>query len=547
MPTSSKEVTTSKKGGKPQLQLEQLGQACRNCDRHCEACETEHDVAGKVHHPLPSAAEIAVGASWGCLSAWIFMCFKSLNMYTAVGEDILDTTYLVSIICVCAILFAAGHFDALTERCLKKAWFRWLLPIGMTVSTLLMVVGVYNPGNLGTVTTYVAGVLSGFFSGLFLLRIGVSFSKLCLRACVIGAAAAIILQPLLFALFLLFGPFEAMAFAASMPIVASILLTFGMKELERKGIAPGIDNECIGDALAKTEIGKTIAQNSPFNSKERKAFAIKLAFGGGLVGFASESARTLYIQMGTINLGAESYALGEALAWFVATIVIVALALALLNMKTERMARNCYHTVMIMLIMSLLLLPASYSHGQIFATMSQAANSASLSCFTMLIWVVTISFAARHSNATIRILATARAGWAVGPLVGMLLGRYVFHNLGIDGDDVLLVMILGVLTVLVGMGFAFSETDLARCMDILPLQRKQHFRDKCLKLAQDNGLTDRETGVMVLLAKGNSLAYIQDQLLISKSTASTHRQHIYRKLGIHSQQELIDKVQSLGE
>jgi DNA-binding CsgD family transcriptional regulator len=48
---------------------------------------------------------------------------------------------------------------------------------------------------------------------------------------------------------------------------------------------------------------------------------------------------------------------------------------------------------------------------------------------------------------------------------------------------------------------------------------------------------------MMLLAKGRNLPYVQEQLLLSKGTASTHRQHIYQKLDIHSQQELIELVQ----
>ncbi|MFR5091378.1 MAG: response regulator transcription factor [Adlercreutzia equolifaciens] len=47
---------------------------------------------------------------------------------------------------------------------------------------------------------------------------------------------------------------------------------------------------------------------------------------------------------------------------------------------------------------------------------------------------------------------------------------------------------------------------------------------------------------MIMFAKGRNLAYIQEELFISKSTVSTHRQHIYKKLGIHSQQELLDLV-----
>ena len=53
----------------------------------------------------------------------------------------------------------------------------------------------------------------------------------------------------------------------------------------------------------------------------------------------------------------------------------------------------------------------------------------------------------------------------------------------------------------------------------------------------------RETEIMTLFAKGRNLAYIQEQLCLSKSTVSTHRQHIYQKLGIHSIQEMIDLIQ----
>lgn len=48
---------------------------------------------------------------------------------------------------------------------------------------------------------------------------------------------------------------------------------------------------------------------------------------------------------------------------------------------------------------------------------------------------------------------------------------------------------------------------------------------------------------MTLFAKGRNLAYIQEQLCLSKSTVCTHRQHIYQKLGVHSSQEMIDLIQ----
>ena len=59
-------------------------------------------------------------------------------------------------------------------------------------------------------------------------------------------------------------------------------------------------------------------------------------------------------------------------------------------------------------------------------------------------------------------------------------------------------------------------------------------------LAGQAGLTGREREVFELLARGRNAHYLQEQLGISRNTAKTHIAHIYAKLGIHSQQELID-------
>lgn len=62
-------------------------------------------------------------------------------------------------------------------------------------------------------------------------------------------------------------------------------------------------------------------------------------------------------------------------------------------------------------------------------------------------------------------------------------------------------------------------------------------------LAQSFGLSRRETEIFLLLAQGRSRPYIRDALFLSKNTVATHIRHIYEKMDIHSQQELIDVVQ----
>jgi DNA-binding CsgD family transcriptional regulator len=66
----------------------------------------------------------------------------------------------------------------------------------------------------------------------------------------------------------------------------------------------------------------------------------------------------------------------------------------------------------------------------------------------------------------------------------------------------------------------------------------------CCRLALDKGLSPRELEVLTVLAQGNSLQRVQEELVIAQGTAISHRRNIYRKLGVHSRQELLDLVQA---
>ena len=65
---------------------------------------------------------------------------------------------------------------------------------------------------------------------------------------------------------------------------------------------------------------------------------------------------------------------------------------------------------------------------------------------------------------------------------------------------------------------------------------------QCLVLQEAHGLSTRETEVMELIARGNSMAAIAERLVISENTVRTHAKHIYTKLDIHRRQELLDML-----
>ena len=75
-----------------------------------------------------------------------------------------------------------------------------------------------------------------------------------------------------------------------------------------------------------------------------------------------------------------------------------------------------------------------------------------------------------------------------------------------------------------------AETDLAQ---------------RCGSLAQQKGLSPRETDVLLLLARGYGSTHIANELGISENTVRTHVRHIYEKLGVGGREALIALVDSL--
>lgn len=72
---------------------------------------------------------------------------------------------------------------------------------------------------------------------------------------------------------------------------------------------------------------------------------------------------------------------------------------------------------------------------------------------------------------------------------------------------------------------------------------KGGFKRKCDEISETYMLSNRERDVLNLLARGHNAAYIMDELCISRSTAKTHINHIYKKMDIHTQQELLSMVE----
>jgi DNA-binding CsgD family transcriptional regulator len=73
------------------------------------------------------------------------------------------------------------------------------------------------------------------------------------------------------------------------------------------------------------------------------------------------------------------------------------------------------------------------------------------------------------------------------------------------------------------------------------------WRGRIDRIAAEYRLSDRQKEIMELLIRGRDLSYITAHFHISRSTAKTHVSNLYRKMNVHSKQELIDLMEPLQD
>ncbi|MDR1014334.1 MAG: helix-turn-helix transcriptional regulator [Coriobacteriales bacterium] len=70
----------------------------------------------------------------------------------------------------------------------------------------------------------------------------------------------------------------------------------------------------------------------------------------------------------------------------------------------------------------------------------------------------------------------------------------------------------------------------------------ENLESRCEELSTQGALSRRESEIMLYIGRGYSPAYIAKKLFLSDSTVRSHVKNIYRKLGVHSRQDLLQLI-----
>ena len=91
--------------------------------------------------------------------------------------------------------------------------------------------------------------------------------------------------------------------------------------------------------------------------------------------------------------------------------------------------------------------------------------------------------------------------------------------------------------------FVLPEREMAPYSPQVARLNREGLEGRCRVLADRFGLTEREAEIFVYLARGRDVQFIEQDLKISRNTVKTHRKNLYRKLGIHTQQDLLSLIE----
>ena len=193
-----------------------------------------------------------------------------------------------------------------------------------------------------------------------------------------------------------------------------------------------------------------------------------------------------------------------------------------------------------------------FADGVALGVCATVALAACFACLASL-FVTTAQLKIRFEVQPIYVCSRVLLPWIWGALAGMALG-FAAVLLSSYTEGVALMALSMLMAVLFSVAMAVAPYGI----DMLTMPIEPHDEDglagggahgmhawktACSLIAREHGLTPREMDVFMLLAKGRNAKVIERELFISVYTIKGHNNSIYRKLGVRTQQELIDLVE----
>lgn len=452
--------------------------------------------------------------------------------------------YMLSGIPLTACLFLAGAFDSFFNRRIAHGPLAIVMAIIASVSTFIVATGY----GIGSLAYDVAMAGTGLGTAFVCLRVGLVTSRLSgTEACITISSAALLSFLIYFAV--KGAPGDISIVLVSLLPFASVFCSF-----------------CVPDEVSESDpLEEAISID-----KLPRGFFVRLVL--AVCAFALAAGVSKGIGMIVVS-GAST-----PIECIISIVCIAGFILGLcLLLRTRNFnVSSLYLPIGLLMAFAMLVTPVLGSPDIV----QSAITGVLYNIFVIVVWCLLVDLAGRTTLAPTRVFGFGRGASALGTTVGVVV---VMLNQGLfSGDSVYYVAYLAVMSVLLVLAFtlALSTGTIERALDVMLAKQEQQaverlsqrsaegqaasvpavgeertgapeeapgalFDRACTTLASEAKLTARETEVLALLARGRTIGYVADELVIAPNTAKGYVKNVYAKLGIHSRQELIDAVEEL--
>jgi DNA-binding CsgD family transcriptional regulator len=450
--------------------------------------------------------------------AWIATFFFSAHNIVSVDPSStpLSSIYTISLIALTLTLLMGGFFPRLMKRFLWQRPVMITGPALMSVGSALLLLMADGGGTLEL--SALCGILTGLGSGLMLLYWGEFYGTSNATTAKVHSALAFTLAVFIYTFFLLFSSMAMFVIAATiLPILSGLAL---MRSLPLNVVERELHPLPGGD----------------FGMLRVAAAALIISFvHNALIGVSLRSSQTTAPP--PPPLATETL---YTLTLLISTLIIATLIFAIIFLSQKSDLGLIYRFVLIFFIIGALFSP----FGDMTQTFSSVVLNAGYSCFELIFWIALSNISYRYHIQPLRVFGLGRAGWVVGVFLGGFYPPIPFMESVAANEFAAPFFMVSILIVLIVLTYAFilPERTIAAITTGFS-SRQGSLQSRCARLSQQYGLSQRENEVLVHLVKGRNLGFIKEALNISAGTASTHRQRIYQKTGVHSRQELLDLLE----
>lgn len=251
---------------------------------------------------------------------------------------------------------------------------------------------------------------------------------------------------------------------------------------------------------------------------------------------------TFFITMTPAYLAEDTF-IWVFLAVFLATAVLIILSLGFMEKQQSYRIDVIYKVAFFFCVCAVCVLGIAAQH--LFTSYVVVYIAYSFVIPTM--WMLALGTVFMSKTPPFKVFSTVFGVQYLGFFLGFLAAQIVQSIFG-RGEGALiapyatLIMVAVLLLVYV---IVLPEKSLLTLSPRLFGLSRESIDERCLDIGEQYGLSKRELEVFTLFARGRSLKYIEKELFISKNTVASHRKNIYKKLGIHSQQELLSLVEGV--